>query len=218
MYRLHKSTKGSLTLMNDKFFDLKKEKQDRIINAALKFFSLNGYKFASTDEIVKEAGISKGLLFHYFESKLGIYSFLYDYSARYTILELKSTVDEHETDFFEIMRQVEFAKFLTMRSHPHMQLFLHSCEKEDIVEALAAVSSRKTELNDLYDQIFSRMSSSSLKSGCDIERLKDILQYAIYGTMSDCFKDPYGDPSKLSDEINAIIQSIEILAKNTSAV
>ena len=48
--------------MNEKFFDLKKEKQDRMINAALKVFASNGYKHASTDDIVTEAGISKGLL------------------------------------------------------------------------------------------------------------------------------------------------------------
>ena len=57
--------------MNEKFFDLKKEKQDRMINAALKVFALNGYRHASTDDIVREAAISKGLLFHYFENKLG---------------------------------------------------------------------------------------------------------------------------------------------------
>ena len=45
--------------MNEKFFDLKKEKQDRMINAALKVFAENGFRRASTDEMVKEAGISK---------------------------------------------------------------------------------------------------------------------------------------------------------------
>ena len=69
--------------MNEKFFDLNKEKQDRMINASLKLFALNGYKHASTDDIVTEAGISKGLLFHYFGSKLGLYTFLYDYSVRF---------------------------------------------------------------------------------------------------------------------------------------
>ena len=37
-------------MMNDKFFDVKKEKQDRIINASLKMFALNGYRHASTDD------------------------------------------------------------------------------------------------------------------------------------------------------------------------
>ena len=40
--------------MNEKFFDLKKEKQDRMINAALKVFAINGYQKASTDDIVKD--------------------------------------------------------------------------------------------------------------------------------------------------------------------
>ena len=49
--------------MNSKFFDIKKEKQDRIINAALKIFAMQGYRHGSTDDIVKEAAISKGLLY-----------------------------------------------------------------------------------------------------------------------------------------------------------
>ena len=39
--------------MNDRFWELKKEKQDRMINAALMVFSKYGYYHASTDEIVK---------------------------------------------------------------------------------------------------------------------------------------------------------------------
>ena len=58
--------------MNDKFFELKREKQDRMINAALLIFSKAPYKHASTDDIVKEARISKGLLFHYFGNILFI--------------------------------------------------------------------------------------------------------------------------------------------------
>ena len=46
--------------MNEKFFDLKREKQDRMINAGLKVFAKYGYRHATTDDIVKEAGISKG--------------------------------------------------------------------------------------------------------------------------------------------------------------
>ena len=34
--------RGDETQMNDKFFDLKQEKQDRMINAALKIFSRKG--------------------------------------------------------------------------------------------------------------------------------------------------------------------------------
>ena len=82
--------------MNSKFFDLKKEKQDRMINAALKVFALQGYRHGSTDDIVREAAVSKGLLFHYFGSKLGAYRFVYDYSVRYMNLELRCQDAGHE--------------------------------------------------------------------------------------------------------------------------
>lgn len=76
--------------MNEKFWDMKKEKQDRIMNAAIGVFATQGYGHASTDEIVKRAGISKGLLFHYFISKQGLYDFLYDYFSRFMRLELSA--------------------------------------------------------------------------------------------------------------------------------
>ena len=45
------------------------EKRDRIINSALEEFSKNRFEKASTNNIVKNANISKGLLFHYFANK-----------------------------------------------------------------------------------------------------------------------------------------------------
>ena len=97
--------------MNSKFFDLNKKKQDRMINAALKVFALNGYRHASTDEIVKEAMISKGLLFHYFTNKIGLYLFIYDYSVRFMSLELNSFVSKSETNLFLLFICVIFKCF-----------------------------------------------------------------------------------------------------------
>ena len=48
--------------MNDKFFNLPLEKQQRIINAAYKVFSQSSYKKAPMSEIADEGGISKALL------------------------------------------------------------------------------------------------------------------------------------------------------------
>ena len=61
-----------VTKVNEKFWDLKKSKQDNMINGSLKVFAAGGFRHASTDEIVAEAEVSKGLLFHYFYSKAGV--------------------------------------------------------------------------------------------------------------------------------------------------
>lgn len=96
--------------MNEKFFDLSREKQDRMINGALEVFAKNGYKHASTDDMVKAVDVSKGLWFHYFGSKAGLYTFVYGYSVKYMILELSSAMDAQEKDYFEVVRQMEYTK------------------------------------------------------------------------------------------------------------
>ena len=136
--------------MNEKFFDLKKEKQDRMINAALKVFASNGYKHASTDDIVTEAGISKGLLFHYFGSKLGLYTFLFDYSTRFLKLELTTGVLSSADDYFEIRKQMEFAKMQVLKNYPYMQQFLERCAAENVGEALMATERQRNVLSDIY--------------------------------------------------------------------
>lgn len=61
--------------INEKFFELPIEKQERIINAGFKVFSQNSYKKSPVSEIADAAGISKSLLFHYFHNKKRIISF-----------------------------------------------------------------------------------------------------------------------------------------------
>lgn len=48
---------------------IREEARNRIINAAIKLFSLKGYHGTSISDIAKEAQISKGLAYNYFESK-----------------------------------------------------------------------------------------------------------------------------------------------------
>ena len=45
--------------MNEKFYSLPQEKQDRILNAGFRVFSKNSYKKSPMLEIANEADISK---------------------------------------------------------------------------------------------------------------------------------------------------------------
>jgi len=92
-----------------KFLDLPEEKRERIINAAMKEF-LAGYKKASTDNIVREAGISKGLLFHYFSTKERLYSFLVDYSIDVVQQEYLDLINVIQSDILESIWQLSLLK------------------------------------------------------------------------------------------------------------
>ena len=150
--------------MNEKFFDLAREKQDRMINGAVEVFAKNGYKHASTDDMVKTVGVSKGLWFHYFGSKEGIYVFVYDYCVKYMLLELSTIVDENEKDYFELIKQIAMTKTKVGKSYPYLTIFLEEAAHETEQEPV-----RKTEASrQIYEE---RM--GALQRSAEIENIPD---------------------------------------------
>ncbi len=208
MLRLENGGDGT---MNSKFFDLKKEKQDRIINASLKIFALQGYRHASTDDIVREAAVSKGLLFHYFGSKLGVYTFIYDYSVRYMNLELKSNVDPKERDMFQLLKQTEEARMHAMRGYPYMQQFLNRSMSEDVSEALLAVEAKRNVLEDTCEAIRRQMDFSVLPAGIDGEKLRKMLDLTVRGLMTEHFQNASFQPEMLYEEICGYLDMVRKL-------
>lgn len=199
--------------MNEKFFDLSREKQDRMINGAIEVFAKNGYKHASTDDMVKAVEVSKGLWFHYFGSKAGLYRFVYGFSVKYIVLELASVLDPEEKDYFEIVKQIEYTKMKVSKVYPYMTAFLEEALEEtdvDIVEQTA--EDRK---------IYIDRMSSLIKSG-DIEgiqekstkdRIKKMLQYTIDGINRDKGLNGSVEPETIYREIKNYIE----LAKHLSS-
>ena len=197
--------------MNAKFFDLKKEKQDRMINAALKVFALNGYRHASTDDIVKEAGISKGLLFHYFENKAGIYEFVYEYSVRYMLLELSTKVSRRESDLFEVMKQVEMARMDAMKGYPYMQYFLNVCEHEEVSEALIAIEDKKEILDAEYERIQEQISYENLAA--DGVKVQKMMELTVEGLLYEKVREGTFQPKMLYGEVVEYINMMKKLVR-----
>ena len=54
------------------------ETRARLLQAAQKKFSENGYEAASVDEICAEAGVSKGAFYHHFPSKQAVFLALFE--------------------------------------------------------------------------------------------------------------------------------------------
>ncbi|MDV3428916.1 MAG: TetR/AcrR family transcriptional regulator [Bacillota bacterium] len=87
--------------MHTNFEKLTEEKRKRIIDACIKEFSLSGYMNASTNNIVKEAGISKGALFVYFRNKQELYLYVLDYAIEYYIDYMQKRMKVNDPDFFQ---------------------------------------------------------------------------------------------------------------------
>ncbi|MCQ2524689.1 MAG: TetR/AcrR family transcriptional regulator [Lachnospiraceae bacterium] len=199
--------------MNAKFFDLKQDKQDRMINAALKVFALNGYTHASTDEIVKEAHISKGLLFHYFESKIGAYAFVYDYAARYMALEFSTAVDPSETSYMTIRKQMEAAKLQTLKNYPYMQLFLSRCEKETCPEALLSIESNRRAYDNSVGTFLARADMNALKTNDKSYRYLKMLDCTLDAIMEEKFREDSFSADEYYSEAIEYMNIVEGLMK-----
>ncbi|MBO4457834.1 MAG: TetR/AcrR family transcriptional regulator [Butyrivibrio sp.] len=170
--------------MNERFFELKKEKQDRMINAALQVFAAHGYYHSSTDEIVKTAEISKGLLFHYFGSKIGLYAFLYDYATRFVTLELTSHVEKNETGYFELYKQILAAKGDAMLQYPYIFPFLKKADEETDKAAVAEIYERREKYARIMEALKERADITIFPQGTDYNKIWDILDFTVEGVLA----------------------------------
>lgn len=199
--------------MNDKFFDLKREKQDRMINGGLKIFAKYGYRHATTDEIVKEAAISKGLLFHYFDNKVGMYVFLMDYSVRFLLLEMSRKVDEKEENFFVIARQLEDAALGVLKNYPYMQAFLEKAFEEICLEALEECEEQKQAYQTRMERYYNQAKEDSLKEGVSLSRVKNMFKYIKKGILMENLAMDTMQPEMMHVQICTYLNMLEGLCQ-----
>lgn len=65
--------------------ELRGQRREEILNAALKVFSRRGWAAAKISEIAKEARLSHGLVYHYFKSKEEIFTLLVQRAAENSV-------------------------------------------------------------------------------------------------------------------------------------
>ena len=111
--------------MSDKLDALPDEKRKNILSAALTEFAEHGYLNASTNRIVKAAGISKGLLFHYFDSKKKLFLYVLDHTIQHLMQKMSTYTVVLSGDFFEQLGQYALIKMRIGIEEPEMYHILY---------------------------------------------------------------------------------------------
>jgi TetR/AcrR family transcriptional regulator len=167
--------------MNIVFRSLKAEKQERIINAAMKEFVQSGFDKASTNEIVKSAKISKGSLFHYFKSKKDLYVYLIEYGLQ-VIEQIYEQIDLKEADFFKRMEKLGLTKLEIQRKFPQVFDFLLSLNQEESMEVKNDIKQRIEPISkDGMTKIYENIDYSKFRDDIDIKKAIDIINWTMYG-------------------------------------
>lgn len=154
--------------MNERFFLLPPARQDLIRNSAMEEFGASSYKKTSADSIAKRAGISKGLLFHYFKDKRELYLYIYDYVVDWLYNYMLKLYDFQERDFFKALEKGWDIKVEMAQKHPAIfQFAMRSYYERDglLTDSLRQKFRKLTE--DTTDLFLDKMDLSMFKEGVD---------------------------------------------------
>lgn len=95
------------------FFNLAKEKQERILSAARIEFSRADLKDASVNQIIKLADIPRGSFYQYFEDKEDLYFYYLSNLGKQTKMNFETAFKESRGDFF-VAVELFSTTFMTM--------------------------------------------------------------------------------------------------------
>ncbi len=200
------------------FLDEKKEKsferREELINAALIEFGDKGYDNASLNNILKEAGISKGTFYYHFKNKENLYIYLFDILAeeKMKFFNEKIRVEDFNKDIFTLLKIMSKVGAEFARCRPEIDRFSSSYLRDlnnpildkvkekydlkdnDYLDILIDKAYERGELReDLPKTFIKNIIAYLLTNLHDITKVIDVDEYAIeVNYLIDFFKDGLG--------------------------
>ncbi|MFC1823590.1 TetR/AcrR family transcriptional regulator [Thermodesulfobacteriota bacterium] len=125
--------KGGETIVQPKkkALSIKKDKEDAIIEAALKVMASKGFHKAKMSDITREAGISYGLIYHYFKNKEDL---------------LEAIVDQYFDGIFRMINHITESDEDTEKKMQHFTMLLldNFQQKPELINVMTSEVSRST--------------------------------------------------------------------------
>ena len=191
----------------DGFFNLRAEKQEHIINAALTVFGRNSYKKASIADIAAEAGIAKGMVMYYFGSKKNLYLFLAERCKKVMTDEIEKGYSESVTEFFDNIKMVTDIKIAIMKNHPALLSFLTNLYFETDEEVLEDTKGFISDGMDMREKlVYHDVDISKFKDDIDPKLIDKLLVWAAEGFISSMQKEiNIGEIEKFTKDLYACL-------------
>lgn len=131
--------------------------------------------------MIKEAKISKGSLFNYFNNKKDLYLYLIEYSIQ-IIESLYEQIDLNEKDIFKRIENIGLQKLHIHQKYPLVFDFLASSLHEESIEVKDTI---KEKVASIYDRgkkiIYSNIDYSKFREGVDVDKAIEILNWTMFG-------------------------------------
>lgn len=180
------------------FFELDIEKRNRITEASLREFSNERYDLASTNTIIKNAGISKGSLFKYFNSKEELYFYILDIIIANFAEEMKEEILSLEGDIFEIIIRFASVEFdWHLNNIDKYRLFKKAFSDDGSEIYQKTIDRYKLTADSIYYSLFENMETEILR--WDKEKTLNLIKWVIEG-----FNNDFNKKSDFTEDISIL--------------
>lgn len=173
-------------------------KRKSILNAAMTEFC-NGYEKASTDAIVKSAGVSKGLLFHYFGTKKDLFLTAYDYAIQIIMKEFFDLINLDERDILERLRQIALLKMDLMQKYPMIFNFIAHASFPETNDVKNQIMEQRNKLTkDVYPKLFYDIDRTLFREDIDVDTAIRVILFTI-----ESYSESQANPDKSTEDYYA---------------
>lgn len=139
------------------FFNLPESKKEKILDYAITEFSKYPYDVASISNIVREAGISKGSFYNYFEDKKDLYRYLVEIGTEERLNCLKEIpAPEPNAQLFEYLRWHFFSSAYFEINRPRLAKIAFRAFIEEIPFPEMTEELRRRGITQFYKQLISQ--------------------------------------------------------------
>lgn len=170
----------------ERFENLDPPKQQKILEAALVEFAENGYVKASTNRIVKQAGIGKGMLFYYFKNKKDLYEYLIEYSLNFILREYLSLVDIKEADFIKRLQGAVQLKMKAQLENEHVFNFMGTFMLTKDLDLPPHLQKRYEQLQQQgYALLYEGIDKTLFRKDVDVDKAFNLIRWGVDGYQQD---------------------------------
>ncbi|MCX7570998.1 TetR/AcrR family transcriptional regulator [Tumebacillus sp. DT12] len=159
-----------------------------MFRAALAEFVEYGYDLASTNRIVEQAGISKGVLFKYFSNKEGLFRYVCERGAQEMERAFDLAPEELPDDFFEALKVLAWREIEFSQGEPEIYRFFQRIAENmahPVHQGVIATIASSTQ--GLYLSIMSRLNVSQLRPDVPYETILHYFKWVMEGAKKHLF-------------------------------
>ncbi len=156
----------------EQFEEIREKSREKILDAALDLFANKGYDATSIDSIAKKAGVSKGLIYNYYDSKKAMLLAIFDQAMQIGDAVMVEVKKEKDPDV-RIRNMVEGFFAMVDQQPGYLKLLMVLSLQPGVMEDM------KTHMGQIFERN-SRFISSAFAKGREKDTIKGFMLDALF--------------------------------------